>query len=128
MRLKVYLPSRIFLDVEIEKISAEAENGSFSLLPRHLDWVAALVPGILSYESEDGEEFLAVDEGVLVKCGPDVMVSTRNAIKGEKLGHLKQAIEKEFRELDEREKKARSVLARFEADFIRRFMEMERYA
>ncbi len=127
MRLKVYLPSRIFLDVKAKKVSAEAENGSFTLLPRHVDWVASLVPGILSYESGDKEEFLAVDEGILVKCGPDVMVSTRNAIKGEKLGNLRHSVEERFRELDEREKKARSVLARFEADFIRRFMEMERH-
>lgn len=128
MNLKVYLPRRIFLNVEVSRVSVEAENGSFTLLPRHVDWVASLVPGILSYEAGGKEEFLAVDEGVLVKCGPDVMVSTRNAIMGEKLGSLRQSIEEKFRELDEREKKARSVLARFEADFIRRFMEMERYA
>ncbi|MGD2245254.1 MAG: F0F1 ATP synthase subunit epsilon [Candidatus Aminicenantes bacterium] len=127
MNLKVYLPTRIFLDVEVTKVNAEAENGSFILLPRHVDWAASLVSGILSYESGDKEEFLAVDEGVLVKCGPEVMLSTRNAIKGKNLGELKQAVESKFQDLDEREKKARSVLARFEADFIRRFMEMERY-
>jgi len=128
MNLKVYVPTRIFMVAEVTRISAEAENGSFTLLPRHVDWVASLVPGILAFLSGDKESFLAVDEGVLVKCGPDVMVSTRNAIRGENLGELKDAVEGKFRELDEREKKARSVLARFEADFIRRFMEMERYA
>ncbi|MBN2409334.1 MAG: F0F1 ATP synthase subunit epsilon [Candidatus Aminicenantes bacterium] len=126
MNLRVYLPTRIFLDVEVTKIKAEAENGSFTLLPRHLDWVAALVPGILSYESGETEEFLAVDGGILVKSGPRVTVSTRNAIPGKNLGSLRQAIEETFRMLDERERQARSVLARFEADFIRRFVEMER--
>lgn len=126
MNLKVCLPSRVLLDVEVTKVRAEAENGSFTLLPKHLDWVASLVPGILTYESGEKEEFLAVDGGILVKSGPLVTVSTRNAIPGKNLGSLRQAVEETFRTLDERERKARSVLARFEADFIRRFVEMER--
>ncbi len=127
MNLKVYLPGKIFLNEEVTKVKAEGENGWFVLLPRHIDWVTSLVSGILFYEQNGKEEFLAIDEGILVKCGSDVMVSARNAIKGKKLGKLKQTIEEKFRELDEKEKKARSVLARFEADLIRRFMEMERY-
>ena len=127
MKLKVLLPDKIFLDVEVDKINAEAENGAFTLLPRHVDWVASLVPGILSYQSDDKERFLALDEGVLVKCGSEVLVSVRNAIAGENLGNLRQTVEEKFQELDEREKKARSILARFEADFIRRFIEVERY-
>jgi len=127
VKLKVLLPDKIFLDVEVDKINAEAENGAFTLLPRHVDWVASLVPGILSYQSDDKESFLALDEGVLVKCGSEVLVSVRNAIAGENLGNLRQTVEEKFQELDEREKKARSILARFEADFIRRFIEVERY-
>jgi len=127
VKLKVLLPDKIFLDVEVDKINAEAENGAFTLLPRHVDWVASLVPGILSYQSDDKERFLALDEGVLVKCGSEVLVSVRSAIAGENLGNLRQTVEEKFQELDEREKKARSILARFEADFIRRFIEVERY-
>jgi len=127
VKLKVFLPDKIFLDVEVNKINAEAEDGAFTILPRHVDWVASLVPGILSYQIDDKESFLALDEGVLVKCGAEVMVSVRNAISGENLGNLRQAVEEKFHELDEREKKARSILARFEADFIRRFIEVERY-
>ena len=126
MNLKVCLPTQVLLDREVTKVKAEAENGSFTLLPRHQDWVASLVPGILVYQSGETEEFLAVDGGVLVKSGPDVTVSTGNAIPGGSLGRLRQTVDETFRKLDEREKQARSVLARFEADFIRRFVEMER--
>ncbi|MBN2265826.1 MAG: F0F1 ATP synthase subunit epsilon, partial [Candidatus Aminicenantes bacterium] len=66
-------------------------------------------------------------EGVLVKCGPEVLVSTRNAVGGESLGRLRRTVDGTFRQIDERERKARSILARFEADFIRRFIEIERY-
>lgn len=127
MNLKVLIPTGILLDDEVSKITAQAENGSFTLLPRHIDFVTSLVQGILSYYSEGEEKFLAVNEGILVKCGPEVTVSTRNAIRGDKLGELKQAVRDKFQVQDEQEKKARSALARLESDFIRRFMEIEKY-
>jgi F-type H+-transporting ATPase subunit epsilon len=124
MKLKVFLPTEVLVDEEVSKVTAEAEDGSFSLLPRHVDFVAALVPGILYLYSGQGEEFLALDGGILVKCSGDVMVSTRKAVKGENLGELRQVVEREFRTLDDREKKTRSVLAKLEADFARRFIDL----
>jgi F-type H+-transporting ATPase subunit epsilon len=126
MQLKVLLPTEILLDEEVSQITAEAENGSFSLLPRHIDFVAALAPGLLVYVTavDDQERFLAVNEGILVKIGPEVLVSTQNAILGPDLGQLQTTIEKQFRILDERERTTRSAMARLEADFARRFMEL----
>jgi len=112
----------------VAKVIAEAENGSFCLLPRHLDFVAALPPGILIFESAEGnEEFIAVDEGTLVKVGREVLVSTRNAVRSSELGTLKQIVEQEFRVLDDREKMARSASAKLEADLVRRFIELGEY-
>lgn len=125
MKLKVFLPTEILIDKEVTKVTAEAEDGSFCLLPRHVDFVAALVPGILSFYSNQGEEFLAVDEGILVKCSGTVMVSTRKAVQGENLGELKQVVEREFRALNESERKTRSILAKLEADFARRFLNLK---
>jgi F-type H+-transporting ATPase subunit epsilon len=124
MKMKVLLPTRILIDQEVIKIVAEAENGSFCILPHHIDFVASLVPGIMSFESSKEEEFLAVDEGVLVKWGQDVMVSTRNAVRSKDLGVLQQTVKEQFKNLDEREKKTRSILAKLEADFARRFLEL----
>lgn len=127
MRLKVLLPTEVLIDETVKKVIAEAGNGSFCLLPKHIDFVAALVPGLLSFVSDEDEEiFLAVDEGILVKCGPRVNVSTRNAVLGPDLGTLKQTIEEQFRALDDRERLARSAIVRLEADFVRRFIEMEK--
>ncbi len=123
MRLKVFLPTRIFLNQEVTKIIAEAETGSFCLLPKHIDFVAALVPGIISFDHEEGEEYLAVDKGVLVKRSSEVRISTRRAMRSRDLGTIKQIVKHEFKILDEREKKARSVLAKLEADFARRLFE-----
>jgi len=127
MKLKVLLPQRIMLNRKVDKITAEAENGSFTLLPRHIDFVASLSPGLLSYQIDGEEEFLAVDEGVLVKAGDEVLVSVRDAVGGVPLGRVREIVEERFLEMDDKEKKARSILAKFEADFVRRFLEMEKY-
>ena len=82
---------------------------------------------ILTYETEaEGEVYIAIDEGVLVKAGTDVLVSVRNAIGGMDLGKLREAVEREFVNLDEGEKQVRSVLARLESGFVRRFAEFHR--
>ena len=122
MNLKVLLPFQIFAEkTGVLRIVAETHGGSFGLLPHRLDCVAALAPGILTYETtSDGEVFVAVDEGVLVKTGPDVLVSVRRAMGGTDLGQLRAAVEREFLTLDEHEQSVRSVLAKMEGDLIRR--------
>ena len=105
----------------MSRIVAETREGSFGILPHRLDCVAALAPGILTYETDsDGEVFVAVDEGVLIKSGQDVLVSVRRALGGADLGQLRAAVEREFLALDEREQSVRSVVAKLEADLIRR--------
>ena len=125
MKLKVLLPFRIFAEkTGISRIVAETGEGSFGLLPHRLDCVAALVPGILVYENEvEGEVFIAVDEGVLIKTGPDVLVSVRNAMAGTDLARLRETVESEFLNRDETEQSVRTVLAKIESGFMRRLVE-----
>jgi F-type H+-transporting ATPase subunit epsilon len=122
MNLKVLLPFQIFVEkTGVSRVVAETHEGSFGLLPHRLDCAAALVAGILIYETPTaGEAYLAVDEGVLVKAGPDVLVSVRNAIGGTDLGQLREAVQQEFLDLDERERSVRVVLAKMESDLMRR--------
>ncbi len=126
MKLKVLLPTEVLLETEAAKVTAEAENGFFTLLPRHIDFVAALVPGIFSCTTApDGEErHLALDEGILVKRGDEVFVSAARAVRGDSLEQLREAVEGELKQLGENERKARSVLARLEADTLRRFTQL----
>ncbi|MHC4138578.1 MAG: F0F1 ATP synthase subunit epsilon [Planctomycetota bacterium] len=125
MKLKVLLPTEVFIEEEVVKVIADAEDGSFCLKAKHVDFVAALVPGLLSFETTDGrEEFLAVDEGTLVKCGTEVLVSTATAVRGPNLGTLKDTIEKQFMVVDEGQKSARSAIAKLEANLVRKFIEL----
>ena len=123
MNLKVLLPFQIFADkTGVSRIIAETREGSFGLLPHRLDCVAALVPGILIYQTGSGGEVLvAVDEGVLVKTGMEVLVSVRRAIGGTDLGQLHAAVAKEFLTLDANEQNVRQVSAKLETGFLRRF-------
>jgi F-type H+-transporting ATPase subunit epsilon len=125
MGLKVLLPFRVFANTTgVSRVVAETRSGSFGILPHRLDFVAALAPGILTYETEaDGEIFVAVDEGVVIKTGLTVLVSVRNAIGGTDLGRLREAVENEFLTLDDQERSVRSLMARMESGFIRRFAE-----
>jgi F-type H+-transporting ATPase subunit epsilon len=123
MTLKILLPFRIFAEQKaVTRIVAESREGSFGLLPQRLDCVAALEPGILIYERNgEDERYVALDEGVLVKSGQEVLVSVRNAIAGTDLRQLREAVEREFLTLNEHEQSLRSVMVKLESSFVRRF-------
>ncbi len=128
MQLKILLPFQVFAEkTGVSRIVAETHEGSFGILPHRLDCVAALAPGILTYETEsDGEVFVAVDEGVLVKTGADVLVSVRRALGGTDLGKLHDAVKQEFLALDEDEQNVRSVMAKLETGFLHRFASFQK--
>jgi len=127
MNLKVLLPFQIFAEKSgVLRIVAETREGSVGLLPHRLDCVAALSPGILIYETEaEGEVYVAVDEGVLVKTGPDVLVSVRRAMGGTDLDQLRHSVEKEFLTLNEQEQNVRAIMAKLETGFLRRFVSFQ---
>lgn len=128
MRLKILLPYKVFADIKkVKKIVVETSEGSYGILPRRLDCTAALITGILLYETEgEGEKYIAVKEGILIKAGDEVMVSVRNAVGNAPLGQLQALIEKEMIELDELEINARSVMAKLETGFLRSFQNLRK--
>lgn len=126
MHLQVMLPTEVLVDQPVIKVIAQAVNGTFCLLPRHIDFVSALVPGILCFCNEAGdEEFAAINEGILVKCGREVMISTLDGVRGGDLRELNALVEERFVKLDEHERKARTALARLEAATLRGFRELQ---
>ncbi|EAZ88417.1 F0F1 ATP synthase subunit epsilon [Crocosphaera chwakensis] len=127
MKLKVLIPNKVFLVEEVEQVNAEAKNGAFGLLSNHIDFVTALTPSILSYRSLQGEEvFMAIDEGILVKCGQTVMVSTGRAVKDANLDRLHQTVAEEFLQLNEQQKMTRTAIARLESGLARGIVEIGR--
>ncbi len=125
MQFKLLLPTTILVDEPAQRISGEGSEGSFTLLPRHIDYVTVLPPSLLSFiNAQDDEIFVALDEGILVKTGDLVRVSARNAVHSNDLGQLHQVLEQQFREHDEHEQRARSAALRLESDLVRQFLEL----
>ncbi|GLU57266.1 F0F1 ATP synthase subunit epsilon [Dyadobacter frigoris] len=120
MSLKILLPFGVFSEInEVSRMVMQTSEGSFGLLPHRLDCVAALRPGIFSYEIASGDTiYLAIDEGILVKAGSQVNLSVRNAIAGLSLGKLHEAVQKQFLDLTESERNVRSVMAKMEAGLL----------
>jgi F-type H+-transporting ATPase subunit epsilon len=128
MQLKVLLPFEIFAEkTDVLRVVAETREGSFGILPHRLDCVAALAPGILTYETAaEGIVDVAVDEGVMVKTGMDVIVSVRRAVGGTDLSKLHEAVKEEFLKLGESDRALRDTLAKMEGGLVGRFAEFQR--
>lgn len=126
MKLTVRLPARLLLDEEpVARVRVECENGALTLRPRHLDVVTTLAPGILAWDTVDGRErFAAVDRGILVKCGDEVMVAVRDGVPGGDLESLERTVREHLLNRDEREKHALAALARLEGRLVRSFLDL----
>jgi F-type H+-transporting ATPase subunit epsilon len=126
MNLRILLPYQVLTDVQdIRRIVAETSEGSLGILSHRLDCVAILKPGILTYQGEGGDIYLAVDAGVLVKSGLNVSVSVRDAMVGSSLEELRGEVKKRFIHLDDEERQMRTALAKIERGFVRRFQEIQ---
>jgi len=90
-----------------------------------------LTAGLLSYTShstqsdEEVTTYVAVNSGILVKHQEKIMVSVQGAVTGRKLGELQEYIEEQFEVCDDRERLARSAIARLESDFLRRLLTLK---
>ncbi|HSM58033.1 MAG TPA: F0F1 ATP synthase subunit epsilon [Candidatus Sulfomarinibacteraceae bacterium] len=131
MWLKILLPWQVLVDEAVAQVTVEAADGALSLRPRHVDYVTLLVPGILSYRRTDGasgrgsEQFAAVDRGILVKRGGEVLISARDGVLGDALEELEEMVATTFQDRVVREQQLQATLARLNSDFIRRLVEMD---
>jgi F-type H+-transporting ATPase subunit epsilon len=125
IRLRVLLPYEAFIeDDAVESLVAPTAIGFLGILPHRRDCVVAVKPGILTYHGQQNqEEYVALDEGVLVKTGLDVTISVRNAVRSNELGKLREAVEKQFSTMDNQELSLRVVASRLETALVRRSAE-----
>jgi F-type H+-transporting ATPase subunit epsilon len=126
MNLTILLPENTYWQGRVKKVVGEAKNGSFCLLPAHIDFMTIMVPGIFYTVTEESQDvYFAINEGFLLKTGREVTLATRNAVKGESLGSLKRQVEEDFKKINQQDRKARQALQKLEADFVRRFLDLE---
>ncbi|WP_417565158.1 ATPase [Marinobacter sp.] len=127
MEVCLRLPTRVLYQGKARKLFAVAENGAFGMLPNHIDFVTSLVPSVLILTLEHGsEQIFGIDEGILVKKGHQVDIAIRRGVLGEDLDSLQDCVRRNFIEVDEDERVARSALSRLEAGMVRRFADLQR--
>jgi F-type H+-transporting ATPase subunit epsilon len=123
MGLRILLPFKVFAETKnVKRIIFETSEGSFGLLPQRLDCAAAIIPGIFTYEADpEGVKYMAVDAGVLVKAGTEVIVSVRNAFGGTDLGKLGEIVKREYAHKNEIELRMHSIMQKLESGFMYSF-------
>lgn len=125
MRLLLSVPAGVLVDKPVSKVLAEADFGSFALLPNHADIACLLLPGLLAYHDTDGKEvFVAVDHGLLVKVGDDVRAACQRAVVAGDLGSAEATVREQYRVHSESEKRARTALLHLEGEILRRVGEL----
>ncbi len=126
MDLKILLPHRVFMNsTKVSRVVVDTTAGCYGFLQQRLDCVAALVPGILTYEKPTGGVYyVAIDEGLLIKTENEIQVSVRNAIGGVDIGKLREMIDREFKSFDESERVARNAVTKLEGEFIQRIKKL----
>lgn len=123
--LKIQTPTQTVVESDVIKVIAEAENGSFCLLPRHVDFISSLVPGLITYTSVAGENtYVATNDAILVKAGQHVYISSANVVSGSPLQDLQSLVHDQFLQLNDNEINMRNALAHLEADISRRLLDL----
>ena len=126
MNVQLCTPTLLVLQKPIDKIVAQGAHGSFCVLPRHTDYLAVLVPGILMLTDQGQEQLFACDHGLLVKQQQQVWISVDRAIEGTDLASLKDDVRQRFESHSESEKTCQAAVANLEATFLRKFLELQR--
>ena len=128
MQLRIIVPSGVFASIaNVERIVVMTQTGSFGLLPHRMDCAAVVPPGLFAYSTSATDEVhLAVDAGMLIKTGADVVLCVRRAIAGADLGRLRQAVQQELKQLSDQESSNLKTLAHLESGLVREFVKLQR--
>jgi F-type H+-transporting ATPase subunit epsilon len=127
VRLQVVTPLEIAVDADdVASLRAEDSTGSFGVLPHHADFVTDLALSVVTWKDlAGGEHRIAVRGGVLrVQDGAFVQIATRQAVGGETLEALGEAVLEKLREEAHAEAESRVSVGRMHVGLIR---QLERY-
>lgn len=122
MYLTVFTPLGTVLKCPTDKVIVETLNGYYTLLPKHVDFAAAMRAGIVVYATkENKEKYVACHHGIVVKKADAVTITVHNAVTGETLDELSNVINNEFKQNEEYRKEFNSAMARLELGIMRGF-------
>ncbi|MDR2077443.1 MAG: hypothetical protein LBP39_00580 [Rickettsiales bacterium] len=119
LNLRVYIPQKLFLEEKIVKMHISGEEGNYTILPRHIDYLSSFSRSTMDFEKLDGEKiYLWLNQGILVKCGREIQISAFSAINGgnskPNLKKLMEHSQKNFKNLVESSRKFKTTLRNIE--------------
>ncbi len=120
LELEILAPDRVLLTARVVAIQAADASGRFGLRSGHEDFLTVLVPCVLRFSPEDGDErFAAVDGGVLLLERGRVAITTRDAVIADRLDQVADAAAAMLEARRQAELSARSGFAELETALIR---------
>ena|SRR3990167_10460941 len=125
MLLKVITPTNIITKEKVVKVIGEDPDGSFGILPKHIDFVTKIVPSILVFTDDQGEGYIGVDEGILVKQQDVIQISVQAALESRNLGQLHNEMELLFRKQEEEEEQAGLETTKLELGIVKSFYDLK---
>jgi F-type H+-transporting ATPase subunit epsilon len=125
MRLLITTPTTVVIDEpDVVSLRAEDQTGSFGILDRHTDFLAALTMSVVAWRHADGRQrYCAVRRGILrVGGGKEVAIATREAIVGDDLDRLEHVVLTQLRSTLDAERTARTESLRLQMKAIRQIV------
>jgi len=126
LRLMLRTPRGLLVDRPIRRLAAEDVDGWFGVLPGRTDVVAALPAGLLVFEDEEGEAFVALAGGLLDLRGEDCRVMVREAVLSRDLDAIAEAVEAHLDERRHRGGRQRDVMGDLAREALRRLAAEQR--
>lgn len=127
LNLRIYTPEKLFLEKEILKITLNGKEGSFSILPKHVDYISSFDDCIMCYtETSNKTSFLATNQGIITKIGRNIEISTFHVIVGNSLMELKNNINelsKKSKDIANKNTEINENLKKMELSILKKIME-----
>ncbi|MDR2526345.1 MAG: F0F1 ATP synthase subunit epsilon [Rickettsiales bacterium] len=114
--LEIYTPTEVIINESIKSISLTAKEGQIKILPNHADYVTVFSSNIVDYTDINGnDKIIAVNDGILVKYGGTVCISTYSVVIGDTLEDIRQKIKDNAKAEQEKMKEINKIMK--ELDF-----------
>ena len=125
MRLRITTPLAVVVDDgDVRALRADDATGSFGIMRGHAGFLTSLAVGVVTWRGSDNvAHYCAVRRGALsVTGGHEIAIATREAVVGDDLATLDEAVLARFRADLETERAERTDSTRLQLNAIRRIV------
>jgi F-type H+-transporting ATPase subunit epsilon len=122
LHLSIRTPGGVLFDGPVVRVRAEDASGWFGLRPGREDVVAVLPPGLLLFQDEEGEGFVALSSGLLSLEGGLCRVTAREAVLSRSLEDVAERLEALQRLRSQQARTHRDVLHQLAREALRRMV------